>query len=91
MATVATTLNYKHPDTPYEYYPGTALAYTIPRDHLPVNIHDARGKESDFTLDKNGFEFHSHTSKAEISDDKEAVSATYYPELEALLKERWAL
>ena len=87
---VATTLNYNCPETPYDYYPGTAAAYTMPWDSVSATINDARGREDDFGLDKAGFGFVKHGSKCVdgllASKEKEWVEAEYYPEIAELLK-----
>ncbi|KAJ2977050.1 hypothetical protein NQ176_g4595 [Zarea fungicola] len=52
-----------------------------------VTISDVRGEESDFTLDENGFQIHAHTaSDCNFLDDDE-IKASYYPEVQQLLKE----
>lgn len=89
MATaVATTINYSFPNAPIGV-PGTASAFLTPRDTVPVTVNDARGRESSFSLDRHGFEFHGHTaSEKEFPDDKERIKASYYPEIIALMKEK---
>lgn len=52
-----------------------------------VTIHDVRGKEDQYTLDKNGFQFHKHVSKEKDFLDDEHIKAVYYPETEQLLKD----
>jgi hypothetical protein len=88
MAEVLTTLNYNSHATPHEYYPGTALAYKTPRASLSVTVRDARTQSTPFSLDKNGFELHSHATHADLSGDKEKVKDTYYPEIVSLLKQK---
>ncbi|KPI39513.1 uncharacterized protein AB675_5161 [Cyphellophora attinorum] len=84
---VHTTLRYDSPSTPSVYYPGTASAFTINRESVPVTIQNAREHDSsEFTLDTTGFELHSHHTRAEFPDDKEVVKQAYYPEVVDLLK-----
>ena len=92
MATaVATTINYSFPDEPIGI-PGTASAFLIEKDKVPVTVNDARGRESSFSLNRNGFEFHTHTAtEKEFPDDKERIEASYYPEIVALMKEKYVL
>ncbi|KAK3694386.1 hypothetical protein B0T22DRAFT_402970 [Podospora appendiculata] len=52
----------------------------------PVTVTDVTGDERSFTLDRHGFQFHSHTSKEKEFHEKE-VPANYYPECEQLLKD----
>jgi hypothetical protein len=89
MATAVTTkINYAHPDGPKENHPGTPQAYTTLRHVVPVTVNDARGHESDFSLDKQGFAFLSHETNVDLlkTDDRDQVKAIYYPEIAELLK-----
>jgi hypothetical protein len=90
MAEVHTTLNYNSHETPREYHSGTALAYTIPRVRVPVRLRDARTQSTPFSLDKQGFELHEHTTHASLAGDKFKVQETYYPEIVSLLKRKSA-
>lgn len=89
MATaVATTINYSIPGEDIGL-PGTGSAFLTKKDPVPITVNDARGRESSFSLDRHGFEFHAHTcSEKEFPDDKEHIKATHYPEIVALLKEK---
>ena len=58
-----------------------------PIDVRKLLVQDVRGKEGDFTLDKNGFEFINHASKEKNFQDEEQIKAQYYPEVEQLLKD----
>ena len=51
---------------------------------------DARGRESDFDIDVNGFEFYKHASKLTPDQfkDKDYVDAHYLSESEELFKKR---
>ncbi|KAI0706784.1 hypothetical protein C8T65DRAFT_740617 [Cerioporus squamosus] len=53
----------------------------------PAVIHDVRGREDEFTLDKHGFQFVHWPSSEKEFVDEEAIKSKYYPEVEALLKE----
>jgi hypothetical protein len=89
-STVHTTLRYDSPSTPSTYYPGTASAFTIKRESVPVTIRNARNQDpSEFALDTTGFELHAHHSHAEFPDDKEVVKQGYYPEVVELLTEKY--
>lgn len=90
MATaVATTIPYIFPSSDIGY-PGTGSAFLAERDHVPTTVNDARGRESSFSLDRQGFEFHGHTaSEKEFPDDKERIKASYYPEIVSLIKEKY--
>ena len=54
-------------------------------------VDDVRGRESDFSIDIQGFEYHKHASKVKPHQfqDKDYVDAHYLPECEELLKERF--
>jgi hypothetical protein len=56
-----------------------------PRD---VPIEDARGRESEFTLDRNGFAFVKAPTAVADFYDPEEVKRIYYPEVERLLRDR---
>lgn len=49
-------------------------------------IHDTRGMESQFTLDKQGFAFCRHTTQIKEFEQGEDVENIYLPEMEALIK-----
>ena len=49
-------------------------------------IHDARGMEPAFCLDKHGFAFCCHRTQMKNFEDAEAMESLYLPELEALIK-----
>lgn len=50
-------------------------------------MQDVSGRENEFTLDKNGFQFVEHTSQEKDFDDEERITGVYYAEVEQLLKE----
>lgn len=52
-----------------------------------VDIHDVRPLASVLSLDEEGFELRRHETKVADLYDDEAVEKTYYPEIEALLRE----
>jgi hypothetical protein len=54
-----------------------------PRD---VPIEDARGRESEFTLDRNGFALVKAPTAVEDFYDHEEIKRVYYPEVEQLLR-----
>ena len=51
-------------------------------------VHDVRGREGMYTLDKNGFSYITHASELRESQfyDREAVEGTYLPECEKLIR-----
>lgn len=51
-----------------------------------MRIHDVRGREHDFTLDDNGFQFAKLDSDVTDFTDKEHVQSSYYPQVEGLVK-----
>ncbi len=56
-------------------------------DPREVQVVDARGRESEFTLDRNGFALvKAPTSVADFYDPEE-IKRTYYPEVERLLRQ----
>ncbi len=56
----------------------------VPRE---VEIHDIRGHEGDYSLDKNGFQVVKHVAKEKEFKDEEKIKTGYYKEIEDLLKE----
>ncbi|CCM00962.1 uncharacterized protein FIBRA_03010 [Fibroporia radiculosa] len=89
---VPTTLNYYSPigeEAPYQYV--IEPPEGVPRDNIgtdthPVTVHDARGREAEFTIDNGGFQFVKHVSAEKDFDDEERIKAEYYKEVEELLK-----
>lgn len=53
-----------------------------------VTIHDARGPQGDFTLDKNGFQLVNHTTAFQKHDyaSEHHVKSDYYAEVEQMVK-----
>jgi hypothetical protein len=88
---VETTLNYHKPNEdgspPFPTYVDRPETYERPVNTQNVTIHDVSGSEQDYTLDKNGFQFHKHTSVEKEFVDDEQIKAQYYAETEQLLKD----
>ncbi|KAL8735809.1 MAG: hypothetical protein Q9166_000673 [cf. Caloplaca sp. 2 TL-2023] len=64
--------------------------YEEDREQLvPVTIHDARGRQRDFNLDKNGFQLVKHVTafKKEDYTSEENIKNAYYPEVEQMVKD----
>ncbi|RPD62733.1 hypothetical protein L226DRAFT_458504 [Lentinus tigrinus ALCF2SS1-7] len=89
---VPTILNYYTPigtEEPYQYVldpPEGKPANNLGADPHDVVVHDARGRENEFSLDQNGFQFVNWPSKEKEFDDDERIKAVYYPEIEEILK-----
>ncbi|KAK7991948.1 hypothetical protein PG996_013039 [Apiospora saccharicola] len=58
-----------------------------PKIATPVAIQNVRGREGDFTLDKQGFQYVKHKSKFTTFDDDELVRREHYAELEVMLRQ----
>lgn len=58
-----------------------------PKIATPVSIKNVRGREGDFTLDKQGFQYVKHKSKFTSFNDDELVKREHYAELEVMLQE----
>ena len=54
-----------------------------------MTIHDIRGQEENFSLDRNGFEFVTLPEKERRTDDDEVIVREYYPEVEALARKMY--
>ena len=68
-------------------YVGKPETYERPSVEVPVTVHDVSGRELDYTLDSNGFQFYYHESKEKDFVDDEKIKREYYPEVEQLLKD----
>lgn len=86
------TLHYlkRGPEKPVRYVadpPPGVPAWNGIDDPRDVRIEDGRGREHQFTLDRNGFQI--VTSPSSVTDfyDDEEVKRVYYPEVERLVKE----
>lgn len=92
---VSTTLNYytaiDTAEAPYSYTgmepPAGRLVTNVGKDPQQVIVTDVRGREEEFSLDKNGFQFMHWPSAEKEFDDKERIQKQYYPEVEESLKQ----
>lgn len=88
---VETVLHYYKPNEdgspPHPTYVDRPETYNRAAETHPATIHDVSGREDQFTLDGNGFQFHRHTSAEKDFNDDEHIKAVYYPETEQLLKD----
>ncbi|KAI0013193.1 hypothetical protein F4779DRAFT_564397 [Xylariaceae sp. FL0662B] len=96
---VTAKLNFSHPPAPgvtainyVDKPPAGEPQRNVETNPQEVQIEDIRGRESEFTLDRDAFELvRDVTSSADpptdFSDDA-SVAASYYPEVEALLLSR---
>lgn len=88
---VRTVLNY-HKDNedgspPRPTYVDRPDSYERPYSSHDATIHDVRGEEHLYTLDKNGFEIYRRAAAEKDFVDEEHIKAVYYPETEQLLKD----
>ncbi|KAI1083714.1 hypothetical protein F5B20DRAFT_347320 [Whalleya microplaca] len=91
---VTATLNFSHPPaagiTAFNYVetpPPNSPQRNVETNPQPVPIEDIRGRESEFTLDKDAFQLIRDvpaSSEKSFADDA-SIAAHYYPEVEALL------
>ena len=88
---VDTVLHYYKPNEdgspPHPTYVDRPETYERPFEVHPVTVHDVAGREADYSLDKNGFQFYRHTSIEKDFIDDAQIKAQYYPETEQLLKD----
>ncbi|KAI2617192.1 hypothetical protein GGR54DRAFT_641295 [Hypoxylon sp. NC1633] len=88
---VDTVLNfYKDPEdgsAPHPTYAGKPETYERPSDPHTVHITAVNGKEANYTLDKNGFQYHRNVAQEKDFVDDDHIKAVYYPETEQLLKD----
>jgi len=87
---VTTTLHYLRPNEdgspPAPSYVGRPETYVKPANAHTVTVHDIRGSEQDYSLDKTGFEIFRHESKEKDFTDEEKIKDIYYKEVEEILK-----
>jgi hypothetical protein len=67
--------------------PGVPQWNGIDDPHV-VTIEDARGRESEFTLDRNGFALVKAQTAVHNFYDPDEIKSVYYPEVERLLREK---
>src|SRR6202158_4898876 len=90
--TLTSTLHYLKPGTekPARYRieppPGVPRSNGIVDPH-EVTIEDARGRESEFTLDRNGFALVKAPTTVADFYTPEEIKRVYYPEVERLLRD----
>lgn len=88
---VDAVLNYFKPNEdgspPQPAYINRPETFDQPIETHPVRIRDVSGRESEFTLDKNGFQIYRHTSNEKEFLDDDQIKEAYYKETEQLLKD----
>ncbi|KAH9841816.1 uncharacterized protein C8Q71DRAFT_738925 [Rhodofomes roseus] len=91
---VQTTLNYYAPldgstEAPYQYVydpPEGVAKNNLDVDPHPAVIYDARGRDSEFSIDTSGFQFVKYPSVEKEFDDDARIQDVYYKEVEELLR-----
>lgn len=86
---VQTTLNYylaPKDGGVDSYLTGSAASYRRKFEEHPAEIHDMRGREGEFTLDRQGFQLHQHKIDLGLFSNDEKIKQRVYPEIEDLLK-----
>ncbi|KAH7337829.1 hypothetical protein B0J17DRAFT_757304 [Rhizoctonia solani] len=88
---VSTTINYTLPNPmgvdlyaiqPYPSSTSFRTNYIV--DPRKISIHNLRGREHEFSLDQNGFQFLVHHTN-ETFEDTESIKNNYFPEIQELL------
>jgi hypothetical protein len=69
------------------YVTGIASYYRRKFDVKPVKIHNIRGRQDEFNLNDQGFQFYESPTVGGNFQDNEKVKKEVYPETEKLLKE----
>jgi len=91
-----TTASFKYIDpTSFSGPNGTSKPWTKVDDggksftevKLDRNVHNARGRESDFSIDRSGFQFFTRPAQEKSFTDDSAVRNGYYAEVEQILRE----
>lgn len=85
---VTSQFNYYQDDgqPPAPTYVNKPETYYRPPEVQTHVIHDIRGTEDQYTLDKTGFQIFRHTSQEKDFVDDEKIKRDYYPEVEHVLK-----
>jgi hypothetical protein len=91
--TVTSTLHYlkRGPERPARYVgepPAGAPVWNGIDDPQQMRIEDARGREAEFTLDRNGFALIKAPTAVADFYSPEEIKRVYYPEVERLLREK---
>ena len=71
--------------------PNTVGHYRRKFDRVPVTVHDIRGREGDFSVNREGFQLYKHSSvaktfAAEDFGDRQKLKEIYYPETAEMVK-----
>lgn len=89
---VETTVNYFHPDEARVFYPGTAGYQRRRHNTRTVTINDLRGREQDFTLDKNGFQvLNARWSEQDVEDKPDHIRDVVFTETIEKVKQAYVL
>lgn len=87
---VSTTMFYHKPNEdgspPEPAYIGKPEPVRL-KEEVPVTVYDIRGRESDYSLDKTGFQIVKHKTAVMDWTDDQHIKDVYYPECEKILKE----
>ena len=80
---------YKDPgdgSLPAPSYVGRPETYERPAETRTMVVHDIRGEEDKYSLDKTGFQIYRHVSQESAFEDEAEIERVYYPEIEEILK-----
>ena len=89
---VETSINYFDLSNERVFYPGTAGYQRRKFDVKPISITDIRGREDDFTLEKNGFKVLKDSwSETDVNDDEDHIQNVVFPETIAAVKQAYVL
>ena len=80
---------YKDPgdgSPPAPSYVGKPETYERPAETRAMLVHDIRGEEDKYSLDKTGFQIWKHVSRESAFEDEDEIKKGYYPEVEDILK-----
>ncbi|KAK4694614.1 hypothetical protein P7C71_g2998, partial [Lecanoromycetidae sp. Uapishka_2] len=80
---------YKDPgdgSPPAPSYVGKPETYERPSETRAMVVHDIRGEEDKYTLDRTGFQIFQHVSRETAFADEAEIKENYYPEIEEILK-----
>ena len=91
-AAVETSINYFDLSNERVFYPGTAGYQRRKFDVKPMMINDLRGREDNFTLDKNGFTVLKGVWQDEdVRDEPDYINSVVFPETIEAVKKAYVL
>ena len=71
---------------PHQAFIDRPETFARPAETVTKTVHNIRGQEDQYSLDKTGFQAVKHVSQEKDFLDEERIRNVYYPEIEELMK-----